>query len=55
MLFRSLLPVDIKFADRRKYYDTLYSYSSAALVELLAQYEIAELEKRINIMRMDRD
>lgn len=50
-----LLPVDIKFADRRKYYDTLYSYSSAALVELLAQYEIAELEKRINIMRMDRD
>ncbi len=50
-----LLPINIKFADRRKYYDAFDSYygeeqSPAAMTELIAGYEIAELEKRIAIL-----
>lgn len=51
-----LLPVNIKFADRRKYYESFDAYygdehSSESLVELIAGYEIAELEKRIAILQ----
>lgn len=51
-----LLPINIKFADRRKYYQSFDSYygeehSSEALVKLIAGYEVAELEKRITILQ----
>lgn len=51
-----LLPVNIKFADRRRYYDAFDAYhgeehSVDALAELVTGYEIAELEKRIGILR----
>ena len=51
-----LLPVNIKFADRRRYYDAFDAYhgeahSTGALVELIAGYEVVELEKRISILR----
>ena len=51
-----LLPVNIKFADRRKYYAAFDSYygvehSAAAMVELIAAYEKQELEKRLAILR----
>lgn len=51
-----LLPVNIKFADRRRYYDAFDAYhgeehSAGALAELVAGYEFAELEKRISILR----
>lgn len=51
-----LLPVNIKFADRRRYYDAFDVYhgeehSAGALAELIADYETAELEKRISILR----
>lgn len=51
-----LLPVNIKFADRRRYYDAFDAYhgeehSTDALAELVAGYEVAELEKRISILR----
>ena len=50
-----LLPVNIKFADRRKYYDCFDAYhadarSAAPMAELIAGYEIAELQKRIDIL-----
>ena len=50
-----LLPVNIKFADRRKYYASFDAYSGEAhtadaLTELIAAYEVAELEKRIAIL-----
>ena len=50
-----LLPVNIKFADRRRYYDSFDAYfgeehSPHALAGLLADYEIAELEKRLAIL-----
>jgi len=51
-----LLPVNIKFVDRRRYYDAFDAYhgeehSAGALAELIAGYEVAELEKRISILR----
>lgn len=50
-----LLPVNIKFTDRRKYYETFDAYygesgSPEMLVELIASYEVAELERRISIL-----
>lgn len=50
-----LLPINIKFADRRKYYDAFDSYygeeqSPTVMTELIAGYEITELEKRIAIL-----
>lgn len=53
-----LLPVNIKFTDRRKYYDTFDAYygesgSPEMLVELIASYEVAELERRISILQGD--
>ena len=51
-----LLPVNIKFADRMKYYESFDMYygeahSAEALIGLIEKYEIAELEKRIEILR----
>ena len=50
-----LLPVNIKFADRRKYYDSFDRYygdehSPDALVKLIADYEAEELERHIKII-----
>lgn len=50
-----LLPVNIKFADRRKYYDCFDAYyggghSIGVLAEMIAEYEIEELEKHIQIL-----
>lgn len=50
-----LLPVNIKFADRRKYYDCFDAYytgnnDSSKMVELITGYEIEELEKHIAII-----
>lgn len=51
-----LLPVNIKFAGRRQYYDCFDSYygekcSAEPFVELLLGYEIEELEKRIALLQ----
>lgn len=51
-----LLPVNIKFADRRKYYDCFDDYygngkSPDALAGLIAGYEVEELEKYIDIVK----
>lgn len=49
-----LLPVNIKFSDRMKYYDCFDDYrktnSSDSLVSLVADYEIQELERYICII-----
>ena len=50
-----LLPVNIKFTDRRKYYDCFDLYYSnghtaETLAELILGYEIEELEKHIKIL-----
>ncbi|MDR1664225.1 MAG: Fic family protein [Clostridiales bacterium] len=50
-----LLPVNIKYADRSKYYDCFDAYygdghNPDALTELIAAYEIQELERRIEII-----
>lgn len=51
----NLLPINIKFADRRKYYECFDIYygeehTSQILTQLIINYEIKELEKRIKIM-----
>lgn len=51
-----LLPVNIKFADRRKYYDCFDNYHTNGgdpikLVELLSAYEEAELSRYIAILK----
>jgi len=50
-----LLPVNIKFTDRRKYYDCFDRYfgeeqTAEPFVKLIADYEIEELERRIQIL-----
>ena len=50
-----LLPVNIKYIDRRKYYDCFDSYHKGspkpdALAELIAGYEVEELERYIRIV-----
>ena len=50
-----LLPVNIKFADRRKYYECFDHYYSNGhtpdtLSELIAGYELEELERHIKIV-----
>jgi len=50
-----LLPIDIKFTDRRKYYDCFDHYyggdcTPEALARLIAGYEVEELERRIKIL-----
>lgn len=48
------LPINIKFADRRKYYDCFDKYienhSVDALIELITSYEIKELKRYIEIL-----
>ena len=51
-----LLPVDIKFADRRKYYDCFDAYHAGnknpeKMVSLITEYEKAELERYIEIIK----
>lgn len=51
-----LLPVNVKFSDRRKYYAAFDSFHGEAhvaadMAELIAGYEAAELEKRLAILR----
>ncbi|MGL5513474.1 MAG: Fic family protein, partial [Sporomusa sp.] len=54
LLKAGLLPVNIKFSDRHKYYDCFDVYSieqnAAMLTQLLAGYEIEEMEKYIQIV-----
>lgn len=50
-----LFPVNIKFADRRKYYDCFDHYygnglTAQTLSQLIADYEIEELERYIKIL-----
>lgn len=49
-----LLPINIKFTDRRKYYDCFDEYhrigNAESMIKLIADYEAAELEKRIAIL-----
>ncbi|WP_110954245.1 Fic family protein [Anaerosinus massiliensis] len=50
-----LLPINIKFADRRKYYECFDCYygaskSAKTLIELIIHYEIEEIEKYLNIL-----
>lgn len=50
-----LLPVNIKFADRRSYYNCFDNYyqndkDASALVNMVADYEITELVKHIKII-----
>lgn len=50
-----LLPVNIKFTDRRKYYDCFDSYAadgnSADMLQLIASYEVEELERYISFLK----
>lgn len=51
-----LLPVNVKFTDRQRYYECFDRYygeehTAAAMIELIAEYEAAELEKRIELLR----
>jgi len=49
-----LLPVNIKFADRAKYYNTFDEYYSSgnsnSLADMITEYECSELERYINII-----
>lgn len=50
-----LLPVNIKYADRRRYYAAFDQYyggrhSLDAMAELIAEYETEELERRLAIL-----
>lgn len=49
-----LLPVNIKFADRAKYYNAFDEYSrsgsSAVLAQMIRDYECSELERYISII-----
>jgi len=49
-----LLPVNIKFADRRKYYDCFVDYDETGVADMLAGliggYEVGELRKYISIL-----
>jgi len=50
-----LLPVNIKFKDRRKYYESFDSYygtehASTALTQLISCYEAEELQQYLNIL-----
>lgn len=48
------LPINIKFADRRRYYQCFDDYferhDASNMISLIVQYEIEELEKRISIL-----
>jgi len=51
-----LLPINVKFTDRRKYYDCFDGYygeehSVKPLADMIAEYEAEELEKRIAMLK----
>ena len=50
-----LLPVNIKFADRRKYYDCFDDYaasgSAVMLAQLITDYEVKELERYVGMLK----
>lgn len=54
LMKNGLLPVNIKFADKMRYYDSFDNFyetnSSSHLSEMIAEYEIEELEKYIDII-----
>lgn len=57
LIKHGFLPVDIKFTDRRKYYNAFDSYHTKnknpqAMIDLIANYEKAELERYLNILKM---
>ncbi len=57
LIKNGLLPVDIKFTDRDKYYNSFDIYrendkDGSGLTSLVADYEMKELEKYINILKM---
>lgn len=50
-----LLPINIKFTDRRRYYECFDNYyvkkdNGESMIELIAGYEIKELEKRLEML-----
>ena len=54
LIKEGLLPVNIKFSDRKKYYDCFDAYfgkeqTILPLADLIAQYELAELKKYVKI------
>jgi Fic family protein len=55
LLKHGYLPIDIKYADKQRYYDCFDEYcsganSAKAMVDLITEYEIAELKNRIAII-----
>ena len=51
-----LLPVNIKFAERRRYYDAFDAYygnshTPEPMIRMIEEYEISELERRIGILK----
>ncbi|GHU85200.1 cell division protein Fic [Clostridia bacterium] len=57
-----LLPVNIKYADRKEYYECFDAYfspegnrSSAKLCELISKYEEEELERYLDILKSRKD
>lgn len=57
LMKKGFLPVNIKFADRTKYYDCFDEYRKTGtadmLAELIAEYERQELERYINIIESE--
>ncbi|WP_206081513.1 hypothetical protein [Megasphaera sp. SW808] len=56
LIKNGLLPIDIKFTDRRKYYDCFDAYHAdnknpEKMVSLIAEYEKVELERYIKIIK----
>lgn len=51
-----MLPINIKFTDRRKYYNCFEEYyqngNAEAMIQMIAEYEIEALENRIAILSM---
>ncbi len=56
LMKQGLLPIDIKFTDRDKYYDAFDQYSRngddfSGMVELVYAYELERLEHYVNILK----
>ncbi len=57
LIKNGLLPIDIKFVDREKYYNAFNNYNlemgknARDMIELIANYELEELEKRLDILK----
>ncbi len=51
-----MLPINIKFTDRRKYYACFEQYyqngNAEAMIQMITEYEMEALENRINILNM---